>query len=184
MRKTISSALLLLFLILDVGAAVRKPRSDILGLRIGMGEEAAHRKLRRIAHQQKEEKDAEKEGEQEVWLLHDRRLDYLLLRFNHGHELWFMTVVVRQGSHVLYSELGDLKHASKATDGRNYADTWKVNRSAGQKSYVVVARGGDPNYLTSWSISRPFQVRELESVSMIFDDNRWIEIWRSCPGRA
>ena len=154
MRKSINSTLLLFLLIVDVGAAVRNPRGVILGLRLGMREEAAHRKLRKIASQQKEEKDAEKEGEQEVWLLRDRRLDYLVLMFNHEHQLWFMTVVVRQGSHMLYSELGDLKRASKATDGRNYTYTWKVNRSAGQKSYLVVARGGDPNYLTSWSISQ------------------------------
>ncbi len=157
MTKSIKSTLLVFLLIVDVGAAVRNPRGVILGLRLGMREEAAHRKLRKIAHQQKEDKDAEKEGEQEVWLLRDRRLDYLLLRFNHEHQLWLMTVVVRQGSHLLYSELGDLKRASKATDGRNYTYTWKVNSSAGQKSYLVVARGGDPNYLTSWSISQGLQ---------------------------
>jgi hypothetical protein len=118
-----------------------------------MREEVAHRRLRKIARHQKEEKNREKEGEQEVWLLRERRLAYVVLRFDHEHELWSMTVVVRQGSHVLHSQLADLKSANKATDGRNYTYTWKVNRGARQKSYVVVARGGDPTYLTSWSIS-------------------------------
>jgi hypothetical protein len=157
MKKSTTSALLLLLVILEVGAATRNPRSDMLGLRLGMGEEAAHRRLRKIARQQKEEEDGEREGAQEVWLLRDHRLAYLILRFDHQHELWFMTAVVRQGSHVLYSELADLKSASQATDGRNYTYTWKVNRGARQPGYVVVARGSDPNYLTSYSINRPFQ---------------------------
>jgi hypothetical protein len=157
MKKSITSALLLLLVILEVGAATRNPRSGMLGLRLGMREEAAHRRLRKIARQQKEEKDGEREGEQEVWLLRDHRLAYVIVGFDHQHQLWFMTAVVRQGSHVLYSELADLKSASQATDGRNYTYTWKVNRSARQPGYVVVARGSDPNYLTSYSINRPFQ---------------------------
>jgi hypothetical protein len=157
MKKSVTSILLLMLVILEVGAATRDPRSRVLGLRLGMKEEAAHHRLRKIARQEKEEKDGEKEGEQEVWLLRDHRLSYVVLRFDHEHELWSITVVARPGSHVLYSEVADLKSANQATDGRNYTYTWKVNRGVRKKSYVVVARGGDPAYLTSYSISRPFQ---------------------------
>ena len=156
MKKSIT-ALFLFLVILDVGAAAKNPRGDILGVRIGTSEETAHRRLRKIGRQQKEDKDSESEGEQEVWLLRDRRLDYLVLRFNREHKLWHLTVVARQGSHVLYSELGDIKNANHATDGRNHTYTWTVNKHGNQAGYVVVARGGDPSYLTSYSMSRPFQ---------------------------
>jgi hypothetical protein len=157
MKKSITSVALLLLVMLDVGAVTRNPRRDILGFRLGMTEEAAHRRLRKIGHQQKEERDREREGEQEVWLLRNRRLAYVVLRFNREHELWHITVVAHQGSHILYSEVGDIKEANQATDGRNYTYTWKVNERSGQRGYVVVARGSDPSYLTSYSISRPFQ---------------------------
>lgn len=156
MKKSITSALLILLTSVGVGAATRNPGSNVLSLRLGMEEESAHRRLRKIATQQREEKDGEKEGEQEVWLLRDRRLAYVVLRFDHKHKLWFMIAVVRQGSRVLYSELADLKSATQATDGRNYTYTWNVNRGTSEPGYVVVARGSDPNYLTSYSISRTF----------------------------
>lgn len=157
MRRSITLAFLLLFVISETGAATRKPQSAIFGVRLGMSEEAAHRLLRKIASQQREEKNGEREGEQEVWLLRDRRLDYLVLRFNHEHRVSSMSVVARKDSHVLYSELADLKNASQATDGRNYTYTWKVNRGTNQTSYVVVARGSDPSYLTSYTVYRPLQ---------------------------
>ena len=155
MKKSITTALLLFLLVLEVGAAAKNPRREVLGLRIGMSEETAHRQLLKIGRQQKEEKDRESEGEQEVWLLRDRRLDYLILRFNGEHKLWHLTAVARQGSRLLYSELGDIKNANHATDGRNHTYTWRVNKHGNQPGYVVVARGGDPNYLTSYSISQP-----------------------------
>jgi len=157
MKKSITSALLLLLVTSGAEAAPRRPRSAILGVRLGISEEAAHRRLRKIATQQKEEKNGEREGEQEVWLLHDPRLDYLVVRFNHEHRVSSMSVAVRKNSHVRYRELADLNNASQATDGRNYTYTWKVNSGASQTNYVVVARGSDPNYLTSYTVYRPYQ---------------------------
>src|SRR5215831_7144799 len=105
MTKSCAIALLFLLVILNVEAAPRNPRSNVLGLRLGMGEDAAHRRLKRISHQQNEDKESE--GEKEVWLLRDRRLAYVILRFNSRRELWHITVVVREGSKLRYDELGD-----------------------------------------------------------------------------
>src|SRR5215510_4035289 len=98
MTKSGAIALLFLLVILNVEAAPRNPRSNVLGLRLGMSEDAAHRRLKKISHQQNEDKESE--GEKEVWLLRDRRLSYLILRFNSRHELWHITVVVRESSKV------------------------------------------------------------------------------------
>ena len=157
MRKLFALCLLVsqLTFIAAAKEAAREPQPGVLGIRLGMKEEAARRRLRQIAEQMKEEKEAEGEGEQEIWTLRDkRRFDYLLVRFDNNETLWSLTAVVRPSARMKYSELGDLKSAREQTDGRNYTYTWTVPaRGRTRPGYVVAARGSDPQYLTSFSIS-------------------------------
>jgi hypothetical protein len=58
-----------------VGAAAKQPPREFFGLQLGVSEEVVHRHMRKIATQEKEEKEAEEGGEQEVWILkHDFKI--------------------------------------------------------------------------------------------------------------
>jgi len=159
MRKLIALGLFLLLMgSSGVYAETKVPRHEVLGISLGMSEEAVRERLRKIAEQQKEEREKEGEGEQEVWTLrHDKRFDYLIVRFDKEHRLWFMTAVVRKDHRMLYSDVADIKSARQQTDGRNYTFTWIVPSRGHVPRYAVVARGSDPQYLTSYSIYRLFE---------------------------
>jgi hypothetical protein len=136
------------------GALAKDPPREILGLRLGMREEAVRERLRKVANQQKEERE-ESEGEQEVWILpRHKKFDYLLVRFDSKHQLWFMTVVTRRSANLRYSDVADIKQAKQANDGRNYSFTWKIAGKDKRPGQIVIARGSDPNLLTSYSIYR------------------------------
>jgi hypothetical protein len=153
LRRHALSFLLLLLLVLPASSVSAKKRaSDLFGLKIGMSEEAVHRKLKKFATQQKEEKEKEEEGEQEVWSLKkDDRFDYILTRFNREHRLTLITVVARP-NRVRYSDVADTKAATVASDGRNYSYRWKVERDGRQSAYLLIARGSSSEFLTSYSL--------------------------------
>jgi hypothetical protein len=116
-----------------------------------MSEESAHKKLKKIATQQKEEKEKE-EAEQEVWSLRkDDRFDYILTRFDRDHRLTLITVVARP-SRVRYSDVAETKEATVASDGRNYSYRWKVERDGRQPAYLLIARGSSSEFLTSYTL--------------------------------
>jgi hypothetical protein len=138
-----------------VHAGPNQPRREVFGVRLGMNEEAVHKILKKIATQQKEEREEEGEGEQEVWVLKkDSRFDYLLVRFDAQHQLWLITVVAHKDAGVRYGDLGVLENAKHATDGRNVTYKWSVAAQGKQAGYVVIARGSNPDTLTSYSITR------------------------------
>jgi hypothetical protein len=154
-RLTVLVFILFLLAAADVQAGPNTPPREVFGVRLGMSEEAVHRRLKKIATQQKEEKEAEGEGEQEVWVLKkDRRIDYLLVRFDARHQLWLITLVARKDAGVRYSDLGALGNAKHGSDGRNFTYKWSVPSKGKQAGYVVIARGNNPDTLTSYSISR------------------------------
>jgi hypothetical protein len=146
-----------LLLWVGTGAIVeaKPPPSDVLGLRLGMNEEEVHERLEKIAKQREEEEGGRREEEQEIWILrNDRRLDYLLVRFGAEEKLVLITVVARRNARLRYRDLGDLKSARQATDGKNYSYTWRVEAQGNAPAYGVVARGSNAKYLTSYSLYR------------------------------
>jgi len=151
-RHALSFLLLLTFVVTASPVSAEKRVRDLFGLKIGMREESVHQKLKKIATQQKEEKEKEEEGEQEVWTLkRDDRFDYILTRFNSDHRLTLITVVARP-NRVRYSDVAETKHATVASDGRNYSYRWKVERDGKQPAYLLIARGSSSEFLTSYSL--------------------------------
>jgi hypothetical protein len=135
-----------------VSASAQRTPGQPFGLRLDMTEEAAHERLRKIATQEKEEKEKEEGGEQEVWILkRDAKYSYLIARFSREHRLILITVVARP-QQVRYSDVSRLANAAKATDGQNYSYKWKVEPGKGARGYMVVARGSHPKFLTSYSV--------------------------------
>jgi len=150
-RNALSFLLLFTFLVTASPVSAKKRVRDLFGLKIGMSEESVHKKLKKIATQQKEEKEKE-EGEQEVWSLKkDDRFDYILTRFNRDHRLTLITVVARP-NRVRYSDIAQTKAAIVASDGRNYSYKWKVERDGRQRAYLLIARGSSSEFLTSYSL--------------------------------
>jgi hypothetical protein len=150
-RHSLSFLLLLTFVVTASPVSAKKRVRDLFGLKIGMSEESVHKKLKKIATQQKEEKEKE-EAEQEVWSLRkDDRFDYILTRFNRDHRLTLITVVARP-SRVRYSDVAETKEATVASDGRNYSYRWKVERDGRQPAYLLIARGSSSEFLTSYSL--------------------------------
>ncbi|HKP45004.1 MAG TPA: hypothetical protein VJT50_00265 [Pyrinomonadaceae bacterium] len=152
MRKT-SLALVLLSLLASVTAAESsKPARQAFGLRIGMNEESVHKRMRRIATQQKEEREEEEGGEQEVWVLkQSAQYRYVLTKFSRDHKLILITVMA-QRNQVKYSDLGDVKTATVASDGINYSYKWKLPAQGKETALMVIARGSNTDFLTSYSI--------------------------------
>jgi hypothetical protein len=154
-RKWIVPVFLLFLFAASVEGAPKNPPGGFFGVRLGMSEESVHRLLRKVATQKKEEREAEGEGEQEVWILkRDSQFDYLLVRFDRQHQLWLITVVARKDARVRYSDLAELDGAKHTSDGRNQTYQWKVPTKGKQTGYLAIARGSDPEVLTSFSIAR------------------------------
>jgi hypothetical protein len=150
--KLFPVSLLLLLLFSGIQAAAAKPSREALGLRLGMSEEAVHKRLRKIATQQKEEREEEEGGEQEVWILKkDARYNYLLTKFSREHRLILVTAVAHP-NRVRYLDLGETKDATLATDGMNYSYKWKLAAQGKERAVLLVARGSSAEFLTSYSL--------------------------------
>jgi hypothetical protein len=137
------------------GAAPKQPPREFFGLSLGMNEEVAHRRLRRIAATDKdrqEGKEAEEGGEQEVWILkRDAKFKYLLVKFNKEHRLSWLTIVAHP-KRVRYADIASLEQATKATDGINFSYKWKVEAIKQQPAFLIIARGSSADFLTSYSV--------------------------------
>jgi hypothetical protein len=144
--------LLSTLVLVTAAQAAPKPTREVFGLRLGMSEESAHKRLRKIATQQKEEREEEEGGEQEVWILkEDARYNYLLTKFSREHRLILLTVVAHP-SRVRYSDLGETKDATVATDGINYSYKWRIPAQGKESALLLIARGSNAEFLTSYSL--------------------------------
>jgi hypothetical protein len=153
-RKTLLINLLLLLVCSGARAVPTKPSREVFGLRLGMSEDSVHKRMRRIATQQKEEREEEEGGEQEVWILKkDSRYNYLLTKFSREHRLILVTVVAHP-SRIRYSDLGETKDATVATDGMNYSYKWKIAAQGKESAVLLIARGSNAEFLTSYSLYR------------------------------
>lgn len=152
-RIVVSIAFLMFaFTLAESSARVPPLPQTFFGLRLGVDEEVVHERLRRIATQQKEEKEEAEGGEQEVWILkRDKRFNYLIARFDRDHRLVLLTVVARP-QQVKYGQVANLKLATKATDGTNYSYKWKVEPGKNARAFTINARGNSPQFLNSYSV--------------------------------
>lgn len=152
LTKYFFPALVIVLIVQCEVVQAKKPPREVFGLRMGMDEESVHKRLRKIATQQKEEKEKEEEGEQEVWMLNrNPRFNYVLTRFDRHHRLTLVTVVA-QPNRVRYSDVASEDDATVATDGRNFSYKWR------SKENLVIARGSSAEFLTSYSFY-PVSVR-------------------------
>lgn len=155
MKNLIASFIFILVFSASVFSA---PLPGILGVKLGMKEEAVRKLLQKIGKQQKEEKKEEEEegGEEEIWILtNNPNYASLIVGFDRKHLVRYVTVFsVKKGSNVSYSAIGNVKEAKFESNPSNYRYTWDVAANGKNPRYLVIARGTDSKFLSSLSIKR------------------------------
>jgi hypothetical protein len=156
MKKLAHLCLLTLLLIAGVSVAAAgreiKPRRDIVGLRLDMSKEDAHSRLQKIGTLQREERKR-----QEVWEVRDPYFSHVIVGFDQQSRVRFVTAVAREGGQRMrYSDVANLKKARQEGDVsiNNYNYVWELAARGKQPKALVVARGRDPLYLSTYSIKK------------------------------
>ena len=136
-----------------VGAAEAKsPPRDILGLRLGMGEAEAHRRLARLGKEAGYE-PAKLERNKELWEVRDGRIASVAVKFDDQHRVSWITAFSRpEGKRLRYRDLGDLEKAERQG---YYIYMWKVPARGESRAYAVMARGSDPEKLGNYALFYP-----------------------------
>ena len=150
-RRALAALLMIAGLL--AGAAVAKdPPREVLGVRLGMPEAEARRRLDRAGRRQEAER-----MKHEVWEVRDARLSHVGVRFRDGRVRWVVASARADAARRLrYADVGDPARAEHKTDGTNHTYVWAVPARAGRPGYVVVAGGRDPVYLTSYRLLHSF----------------------------
>lgn len=132
----------------------RDPTRDVLGVRPGMTEAEARRRLNKIGKQQQAER-----MKHDVWEVNDPRISYVGVRFDiKTHVVRWITAIARKDAKqpLRYDDVADIKLAQYKTDGTNHTYIWRLPSRGKQAGYVLEALGSDPQYLTSYRLLRTF----------------------------
>lgn len=153
MLRTFAACLILL-VSCGAAASAKEPPHDVLGVRPGMGEREVRRLLDRVGREVREERQKQK-----VWEVRDAHISHVIIRFSNDNVVRWVTAMARaEGEGRLrYADLGDTRRAEHKTDGRNHTYIWKVAARKGRPGFLVVAGGSDPQYLTSYRLTRTFE---------------------------
>ncbi len=154
-RKLVFASLLMAVLAWSASPSLAKdPPREVFGVRPGMSETEARRRLDKIGTRQVADR-----MKHDVWELRDSRISYVGIRFDAKTAVvrW-ITVVARADARdrLRYRDVGDLDRAQHKTDGTNHTYIWRVPARGKYSAYVFEALGNDPQYLTSYRLLRTF----------------------------
>lgn len=151
MKKTGKLYVLLLLIVACADVWAKEPPRDVLGIRINMSKEMAHRRLQQLGHFVREEP-----GRQEVWKLEkEPHFASVLIGYDKDNEVRYVTAIAREGgTRILYSNIGNLKKAYAEKTPAHSTYTWKVEARGKSPAYFVIVMGRDPQYLTSLSLKK------------------------------
>ncbi len=125
-------------------------KADILGIKLDMSQENAHRRLREIGKLEKEEGK-----QQEIWALkEDPHYSYLIVAFTKENpSVRFVTAKMREGgSRVRYSDVLELEKTRQIGSANNYKYVQEFPPEGNRSQYSVIASGKDADYLTYLSL--------------------------------
>lgn len=149
--------LTLLFTIFAVGeplAFAKDPTGDVFGVRPGMSEIEARRRLDKVGRLQVNDR-----MKHDVWEVRDSRISFVGVRFDaKTRVVRWITVIARTDAkqRLRYSDLADLSLAQHKTDGTNHTYIWRVPARGKRTAYVFEALGNNPEFLTSYRLLRTF----------------------------
>jgi hypothetical protein len=147
MKRTLC---LVFVFVLGVAASVSAatPRSEIMGISLGMSRSDARARLQAMGTLERETRKR-----QEVWAIKDERVSHVLVGYDPEMRVRYVTAIARTGGpRIRYDEVADLKSAERLQNQGNYKLTWQVAARSG--SYLVIAHGHDPQFLDSYSIKK------------------------------
>lgn len=151
--KSLTTLLLLVVIGISVSAATARPRPEILGISLDMTHDDARARLQSIGSLEKEDRKR-----QEVWAVKDSRISHLLVGYDADYRVRYVTALARtDGPRIRYQEVADLKSAQHANIPNNHKFTWEVEERRGQPSFIIIARGHDPQFLDSYSVKKADQ---------------------------
>jgi hypothetical protein len=157
MRLSLFVAALMMVLVATAWAG-RETAHHVLGIRPGMSEHDAQRRLTKLGGDRKElekpegeEEGEEKEGmEFEMWTLRDPRFERILLGIDHEKRVrWIHAYVRAGGRRMAYRDVGDLQRARRTGDT---IWVWEVPAKGKHPAFRVEARGQDSTWLASLSL--------------------------------
>jgi len=157
---TITRKLFLLCLLVAVSALsaspawAKDPPRDVFGVRPGMSETEARRRLDKVGSRQVADR-----MKHDVWEVRDKRISFVGVRFDAKTKVvrWITAIARADASDRLrYSDVGDLDRAQHKTDSTNHTYIWRVPARGKHSAYVFEALGNDPQYLTSYRLLRTF----------------------------
>ena len=151
--KTLTSLSLLLVIGVLVSAATARPRPEIMGISLEMSRDDARARLKSIGSLEKEDRKR-----QEVWTVKDPRISHLLVGYDAENRVRYVTAIARtDGPKIRYQEIADLKSAQRSNAQGNHKFTWEIESHRGKESFIIIARGRDPQYLDSYSVKKADQ---------------------------
>ena len=140
----------LLVLLLKACGGPPEPRPEILGVRLGVGKEEAHRRLRELGQLEKEERK-----QQEVWAINvDAPYSHLIVAYNKENPtVRFVTAVAKDdGPRVRYADVIDTGKAQQTRAGNSTTYRMEVPARGGHPAYTVKVIGNDPGRLKYYSV--------------------------------
>ena len=139
--------------------AAKVPR-DVLGIRIGMSEEAAEERLERLGGTRgAREEEGEREAG-ELWTIRHPRFAYVYLAVDEARRVESVQAFARANApRSRFRDLGDVK---KAKTLGFYIVQWTVPGRDGQPGRIVTARSDDSVYVASLSLQSNGRVPERE----------------------
>ena len=155
--KRLASLSLLLVMSVLVSAAAARPRPEIMGISLDMSRDDARTRLKSIGSLEKEDRKR-----QEVWAVKDSRISHLLVGYDADYHVRYVTAIARpDGPRIRYQEIADLRSAQSTNAAGNRKLTWEIESRRG-KSFIIIARGHDPQYLDSYSVKKAGQEEEID----------------------
>lgn len=155
-RKLIVLCLLLTVLAVGARSAIAKdPPRDVFGVRPGMTETEARRRLDKVGRPQVNDR-----MKHDVWEVQDSRISFVGVRIDAKTKVvrWITAIARADAKQRLrYSDLGDLGRAQHKTDGTNHTYIWRVAARGQRPAYVFEALGNDPQYVNSYRLLRTFE---------------------------
>lgn len=145
-------SLAIAILVLGNSALAQVPERQILGFRLRMTEQEVHERLKAMGTLVRKE-----EKRQEAWQIRDEKFSHLIIGFNQGEKLRYVTAVAREdkdAKRVSYEQIGNLKQARQAGDPKikNFNYQWDLAADGDNPHTLVIAIGRDPKFLATYTL--------------------------------
>lgn len=155
--RTLASIVVLLLALTSsfVTAAEPEVQREILGLRLDMTKEEVETRLKEIGKFVRDERK-----QQQVWEAKDKSFSHVIVGYEKaGPGLRYVTAVAREdkdAERIRYSDLGKFEAARQAGDPKinNFNYEWTLPSVKGHPEMLVIARGRDPEFLSTVSLKR------------------------------